>query len=95
MQSHFKKVYREIRSSLSDPHKALYIIHTSVGEITIKRMRYEEDLSYVFMEGLDENKKYRLFAFSESQLANFVFEVRPKNKRVEISFRASLTDDAP
>ena len=97
MESHFKKVYREIRSFLEKPNEILYIVHTTVGAITVARFRYEEELSYVFLEGNDENGKFRFVGFSEAQLATFAFELRPKSagKNSTIGFHQSASDDVP
>ena len=44
MESQFKKVYREIRSILQEPNGTVYIVHTSVGAITLDRFRYTGEL---------------------------------------------------
>jgi hypothetical protein len=97
MESHFKKVYREIRSILQAPNETVYIVHTSVGAITLDRFRYTGELGYVFLEGRDENGKLRFVGFSEAQLATFAFELQPKSgsKNSAIGFQQGAFDDVP
>lgn len=94
MESHFKKVYREIRSILTEPDKTHFILHTSVGAITIARLRYEEELGYIFFEGKDENGKWRFVGFSEAQISSFAFEIKSKSaKEKTIGFRPDSTEE--
>ena len=97
MESQFKKVYREIRSILQEPNGTVYIVHTSVGAITLDRFRYTGELGYVFLEGRDENGKPRFVGFSEAQIATFAFELQPKSgsKDIAIGFRQDAFDDVP
>jgi hypothetical protein len=95
MESHFKKVYREIRSTLREPNDTLYILHTTIGAITIARFHYHEDIGYVLLEGSDENGKPRFVGFSEAQLSTFAFELKPKSstKPTSIGFLSNRTED--
>lgn len=94
MESHFKKVYREIRSILTEPDKTLFILHTNIGAITIARLRDEEDLGYIFFEGRDENNKWRFVGFSEAQISTFPFELKPiSSKAKALGFQSDTSEE--
>ena len=94
MESHFKRVYREIRAILTEPDETLFILHTSVGPITIVRVRYEDDLGYVFFEGRDESNKWRFVGFSEAQISSFAFELKPKSSQAKaIGFQPHSSEE--
>jgi hypothetical protein len=94
MESHFKKVYREVRSILTEPDKTLFILHTSIGALTISRLRCEEDLGYIFFEGRDENNKWRFVGFSEAQISSFAFELKPRSAEVKaIGFQPDTSEE--
>ncbi len=79
MNSHFWDVYRDVRSLIKKPEEALYILHTSIGAISVRRFVYRGEAGFVFLEGVDENGKDRILGFSEQQLTTFPFEIRMKS----------------
>ena len=79
MDSHFWDVYRDIRSIIQKPGDALYILHTSIGAITVHKFVYRGDAGYVFLQGTDEHGRDRIMGFSEQQLSTFAFEIRMKS----------------
>jgi hypothetical protein len=95
MESRFRKVYREARFFLGDPKNTQFVVHTSVGAITVRVFRYEEEFSYVFIAGTDEIGNERILGFSEEMMATFAFEVRPvtAQKDEPVGFAARQSDD--
>jgi hypothetical protein len=79
MNSHFWDVYREIRSLIKKPEEALYILHTSIGAISVRRFVYRGEAGFVFLQGIDEHGADRIVGFSEQQLSTFPFEIRMKS----------------
>ena len=78
MDSHFWDVYRDLRSLIQKPDDALYVLHTSIGAITVHRFVYRSEAGYVFLQGFDENGREMTVGFSEQQLSTFAFEIRTK-----------------
>jgi len=68
------------RRSVSDKktEEALYILHTSIGAISVRRFVYRGEAGFVFLQGIDESGKDRILGFSEQQLSTFPFEIRMK-----------------
>src|SRR5215469_7062845 len=95
MESHFWDIYRDIRSVIQKPDDALYILHTSIGTITVHRFIYRGEAGYVFLQGTDENARDRIVGFSEEQLSTFAFEVRMKSadKNGQIRFNQNLAEN--
>lgn len=79
MNSHFWDVYRDVRALIKKPEEALYILHTSIGEISVRRFVYRGEAGFVFMEGVDASGKDRILGFSEQQLSTFPFEIRMRS----------------
>ena len=52
MDSRFWDVYRDVRSLIQKPDDALYILHTSIGAITVHRFVYRSEAGYVFLQGM-------------------------------------------
>jgi hypothetical protein len=61
------------------PEEALYILHTSIGAISVSRFVYRGEAGFVFLQGVDESGKDRILGFSEQQLSTFPFEIRMKS----------------
>ena len=78
MDSHFWDIIRDIRSLIHKPDDALFIIHTTIGAITVDRFVYRSEAGFVFLQGTDENGRERTVGFSEQQLSTFSFEMRTK-----------------
>jgi hypothetical protein len=78
MNSHFWDVVRDIRSLIHRPDDALFIVHTPIGTIAVDRFVYRSEISFVFLQGTDENGRERIAGFSEQQLSTFPFEIRTK-----------------
>lgn len=76
MDQHFWDVYRDIRSLIQRPDGAVYILHTSLGAITVSSFVYRAEARFVFIQGLDEHGQDRIVGFSEQQVSTFPFEVR-------------------
>jgi len=76
MDAHFWDVYRDIRSLIQRPDGAVYILHTSIGAITVNSFVYRADVGFVFIQGTDENGRDRMVGFSEQQVSTFPFEIR-------------------
>lgn len=95
MESHFWDVYRDIRSLIQKPDDALYILHTSIGVITVRRFVYRGEAGYVFLQGIDENGRDRIVGFSELQLSTFPFEIRMKaaDKNGQIRFNPNVAEN--
>jgi hypothetical protein len=79
MDSRFWDVYRDVRSLIQKPDDTLYILHTSIGAITVHKFVYRAEAGFVFLQGLDENGKERIVGFSEQQLSTFPFEIRTRS----------------
>ena len=79
MDSHFWDVYRDLRSLIQKPDDAVYILHTSIGAITVHKFVYRSEAGYVFLQGLNENGREVTVGFSEQQLSTFAFEIRTKS----------------
>lgn len=95
MESHFWDVYRDIRSVIQKPDEALYILHTSIGAITVHKFVYRGEAGYVFLQGVDEQGRDRIAGFSEQQLSTFAFEIRMKSadKNGQIRFNQNLVEN--
>lgn len=95
MHLNFWDVYRDIRSIIEQPDEALYIVHTSIGAITISRLLNRAEAGYVFLEGIDENGRERVAGFSEEQLSTFPLEVRTRStdQTRQIQFHQSLNEN--
>ncbi len=94
MDSRFWDVYRDVRSLIQKPDDALYILHTSIGAITVHKFVYRSEAGYVFLQGLDENGRERTAGFSEQQLSTFAFEIRMKStdKNGQIRFNPNVSE---
>jgi hypothetical protein len=94
MGARFWDVYREVRSVIQRPDDALYILHTSIGAITVHRFVYRGEAGVVFVQGTDENGRERVAGFSEQQLSTFAFEIRMKSadKNGHIRFTSTLSE---
>jgi len=90
----FWDVYRDIRSVIQRPDDALYILHTSIGAITVHKFVYRAEAGYVFLHGTDEQGRERIAGFSEQQLSTFAFEIRVKavDKGGQIRFNQNLAE---
>ena len=95
MDSHFWDVYRDIRSVIQKPDDALYILHTSIGAITVHKFVYRGDAGYVFLQGTDEQGRDRIVGFSEQLLSTFAFEIRMKStdRNGQIKFNQNLVEN--
>lgn len=95
MDSHFWDVYRDIRSLIQRPDDALYVLHTSIGEITVHRFVYRGEAGYVFLQGTDEHGRNRVIGFSEQELSTFAFEIRMKSadKNSQIGFNPNIAEN--
>ena len=92
MGARFWDVYRDVRSVIQRPDDALYILHTSIGAITVHKFVYRAEAGYVFVQGTDEHGRERVAGFSEQQLSTFAFEIRMKSadKNGQIKFNQNL-----
>jgi hypothetical protein len=95
MVSRFWDVYRDIRSVIQRPDDALYILHTSIGAITVNRFVYRAEAGVVLLQGTDENGRERIAGFSEQQLSTFAFEIRMKSadKNGQIRLNPNITEE--
>jgi len=95
MESDFWGVYRDIRSVIQRPDDAVYILHTSIGTITVQRFVCRAEAGYVFLQGIDEHGRDRIAGFSEQQLSTFAFEIRMKSadKNGHIRFNQNLAEN--
>ena len=66
MESHFWDIYRDIRSIIQKPDDALYVLHTSIGSISVHKFVYRAETGYVFLQGTDENGRDRVVGFSNN-----------------------------
>jgi hypothetical protein len=94
MDSRFWDVYRDVRSLISRPDDALYILHTSIGAITVHKFVYRSEAGYVFLQGIDENGRERTAGFTEQQFSTFAFEIRMKStdKNGQIRFNPNVAE---
>jgi hypothetical protein len=94
MDSHFWDVYRDVRSLIQKPEDALYILHTSIGAISIRKFIYRGEAGFVFLQGVDEHGLERIVGFSEQQLSTFPFEIRMKStdKNGQIRFNPNVAE---
>ena len=74
----YRTMVRLLRSRLVDQEDCLYIVHTTVGPITISKWDYAIP-GFITLSGEDENHKYRFITFSEESVWRFPFEVKRKN----------------
>jgi hypothetical protein len=97
MDTHFWDVYRDVRSLIKKPEEALYILHTSIGAISVRRFVYRGEAGFVFLQGIDESGKDRILGFSEQQLSTFPFEIRMKsnNKNDHMMFNPHVAENLP
>jgi len=79
MDSRFWDVYRDIRSLIQKPDDALYILHTSIGSITVRKFVFRSEAGYIFVQGVDENGRERTAGFTEQQFTTFALEIRTKS----------------
>ncbi len=79
MDSRFWDVYRDVRSLIQKPDEALFILHTSIGAITVHRFVFRPEAGYVLLQGVDENGRERTAGFTEQQFSTFAFEIRTKS----------------
>ena len=95
MDSHFWDIIRDIRSLIHKPDDALFIVHTSIGAITVDRFVYRAEAGFVFLQGNDENGRERTVGFSEQQLSTFQFEIRtkPGGKDGQIRFNPYVAEN--
>jgi hypothetical protein len=94
MESRFWDVYRDVRSLIQKPDDALYILHTPIGAIAVRKFVYRSEAGYVFLQGLDESGRERTAGFTEQQLSTFAFEIRPKSadKNGQIRFNPNVAE---
>jgi hypothetical protein len=94
MESHFWDIIRDIRSLIHKPEDAVFILHTSIGAITVDRFVYRSEAGFVFLQGTDENGRQRVAGFSEQQLSTFPFEIRmkPGGKDGQIRFNPYVSE---
>ena len=92
MDSHFWDVCRDIRSVIQRPDGVHYIVHTSIGAITVHSFVYRNEAGYVFLQGTDDNGRERVVGFSEQQLSTFAVEIRknPTDKNGPIRFNSNV-----
>ena len=90
MESRFRKIFTELRASITDQEKVHYFLHTNVGLLRVGSLNYCVD-GYIFVTGEDENKAYRLIGFSEQQIATFPIEVKQRSSTAKavMGFTAS------
>lgn len=95
MNSQFWEVYRGVRSLIQRPDDAIYILHTSIGQITVQRFVYRAEAGFVLLQGVDESGRSRIVGFSEQQISTFAFEIRPKlgDKNGQIKFNATVAEN--
>jgi hypothetical protein len=94
MDSHFWDIIRDIRTLIHKPEDAVFILHTSIGAITVDRFVYRSEAGFVFLQGTDENGRQRVAGFSEQQLSTFPFEIRmkPAGKDGQIRFNPYVAE---
>lgn len=94
MDSQFWDVYRDIRSLIQKPDDALYILHTPIGAITVRKFVYRGHAGYVFLQGVDDKGRDRFVGFSDQQLSTFPFEIRMKSADTngQIRFNPNATE---
>ena len=94
MDSRFWDVYRDVRSLIQRPDDALYILHTSIGAITVHRFVYRSEAGYMFLQGVDENGRELTAGFTEQQFSTFAFEIRMKSagNNGQIRFNPNLAE---
>ncbi len=95
MDPHFWDVYRDIRSLIQRPDGAVYILHTSIGAITVSSFVYRAEAGFVFIQGIDEHGKDRIVGFSEQQLSTFPFEVQTSSavKSGQLRFNPNVAEN--
>ena len=79
MDSRFWDVYRDVRSLIQKADDALYILHTSIGAITVHKCVFRSEAGYIFLQGVDENGRERTAGFTEQQFSTFAFEIRTRS----------------
>lgn len=94
MESRFWDVYRDSRSLIQKPDDAFYVLHTSIGALTIHRFVYRSEAGYVFLQGFDDNGRERTAGFSERELSTFAFEIRVKSgdNTGQIKFNSNVSE---
>lgn len=94
MDSRFWYVYRDIRSLIQKPDDALYILHTSLGTITVSRFVFRSEAGYIFVQGLDESGRERTAGFTEQQFTTFPLEIRSRSAKNngQVKFNADVAE---
>ena len=59
MDSRFWDVYRDIRSLVQKPDDAPFILHTSIGAITVGKFVIRSQAGIIFIQGVDEDGRER------------------------------------
>lgn len=95
MDSRFWDVYRDIRSLIQKPDEAVYILHTPIGAVTVRKFVYRGDAGYVFLQILDDKGRDRFVGFSDQQLSTFPFEIKMKNADIngQMRFNPNAAED--
>jgi hypothetical protein len=91
MTMRFIKTFRALKASLVDEKSKHYVLHTSVGPITISQIADRKDIGYVFINGLDAEDNPVFVGFSDEQIATFALEVRiNKGAKGSIGFKSGI-----
>jgi hypothetical protein len=91
MTMRFMKSFRALKASLVDEESRHYVLHTSVGPITISQIADRKDIGYVFINGLDREDNPVFVGFSDGQIATFALEVRTnKGAKGSIGFKSDI-----
>lgn len=82
------------RLDLRAPDEALYILHTSIGTISVQRFVFRAETGYVFVQGVDENGRERTAGFTEQQFITFALEIRTKStaNKGQIKFNPNVAE---
>jgi hypothetical protein len=91
----FQQRFRQLKTSLEHPDSIRYILHTSLGPLTIVRMAGYAALDITIISGKDQEDDLKTYVFNESQLASYPIELvlEDKTKNAAIGFAAGQKVD--
>ena len=94
MSGAFRRFYGAVRSRVSDPMEQDWVLHSTVGVLYMQRISWNEDDGVICIDCIDEHGNYRFLAFTESQMENFVIEVKKRVAKKTIGSKVGFQTSA-
>jgi hypothetical protein len=92
----YSKMFKHLRTILGDEKECFYFLHTPHGALNVSTFSHHIP-GFVGVAGVDENKKYRFFLFSEESILSFGLEIRRKHDdggKQTVGFRPASTGES-